>query len=326
MSLADIEMRIEAKTGGLPLADVAVFEIISVLNNPDSTYEQIIEKLSPDIAAKFLKTANSVYYQREVRSIYYAVKLLGFKTMKQLLITSILVDHFKKQLDYKDFNFNKFQKQARFCAAVSGILGEILDYSRPEDLFTVAILHNIGKIIIVICLEEEHRKIIALKKLGGIPTREAEQRILGVNHAEIGAHVLKKFNIPKDIYNAVKYHDATDRIIPEGSNYQLELITRESVMIVDNFILPEEMGQQEIRDRLKETIGEGQTKCRELLRTEMRSKGYRGYREIFPDLLQKASKLVYRDLKGLIERVPMKDDEDRPDSEQIDTSQAFFLW
>jgi len=326
MSLADIKMRIEAKIDSLPLPNVAVFKTISVLNNSNSTYEQVIEKLSPDIASKFLKIANSVYYQREVRSIHYAVKLLGFETMKQILITSILVDHFKKQLDYKGFNFNKFQKQARFCAAVSGILGEILDYSRPEDLFTVAILHNIGKIIIVICFEEEHRKIIALKKLGDIPTREAEQRILGVNHAEIGAHVLKKFNIPKDIYNAVKYHDATDRIIPEGSNYQLELITRESVMIVDNFILPEEMGQQEIRDRLKSTIEEGQTKCRELLRTGMQSKGYRGYREIFPDLLQKASKLVYRDLKGLIERVPIKDDEDRSDSEQIDTSQGFFLW
>ncbi len=326
MSLAEIKNRIEAKIDSLPLANVAVFETISVLNNPDSTYEQIIEKLSPDIAAKFLKIANSVYYQREVRSIHYAVKLLGFKTMKQILITSILMDHFRKQLDYKDFNFNKFQKQARFCAAISGILGEILDYSRLEDLFTVALLHNIGKIIIVICFEEEHRKIIALKKSGGIPTREAEQKILGINHTEIGAHILKKLNIPKDIYDAVKYHDATDRFIPEGTNYQLELITRESVMIVDNFMLPEEMGQQEIIDRLKSTIEEGRTKCRELLITEMWSKDYKGYREVFPDLLQKASKLVYRDLKGLIERVPMKDDEDRSDSDQIDTSQPSFLW
>jgi len=293
---------IEDKVKSLPLVDVAVFEIISLLNNPDSNFELIVKKLSPGIAARFLKMANSAYYGREVRSINRAVRLLGYNKMKQILITSIVMEHFTKCLDFENFNFDKFQKQAHFCAAVSRVLGEILDYRNLEDLFTAAILHNIGKLVITIYFKDEHKEIIALKKSEGISTHEAEQRVLGATHAEIGAIVLKRFNIPRDICDSVRFHDAKDSITPEESGFQLKLITRESARIIDNFVLPEEMNPLEIIDRLKGTIEEGQKIYREGVKREMRSKGYQ---EIFPALLEQASSLVYRDLKkDLQEKVP----------------------
>ncbi len=151
---------IKDKIKRLPLTDASVFEIISLLNDPESNFEQIIGKLSPDIVARFLKMANSAYYSREVRSINYAVRLLGYKKMAQILNASILIDHFAKRSNFENFNFNKFQTHAQFCAAVSRILGEILDYSNPEDLFTVATLHNIGKLVIAVYFKDEHKRIV----------------------------------------------------------------------------------------------------------------------------------------------------------------------
>ena len=288
---------IKDKIERLPLIDAAIFEIISLLNDPESNFEQIIEKLSPDIAARFLNMANSAYYGREVRSINYAVRLLGYVKMAQILNTSILIDHFAKRSNFENFNFNKFQTHAQFCAAVSRILGEILDYSNPEDLFTVATLHNIGKLVIAVYFKDEHKRIIALKKSENISTIEAEQRILNITHAEIGALVLKKLNIPRDICDAVRFHHAKNRILPEESNFQLELIGRESAKIVGDFVLPEEMEPLEIIDRLEETIREGREICQEEVRTGMRSKGYK---EVFPSLLEQASALVCRDLKKIL--------------------------
>ena len=279
------------------MTDATVFEVISLLNDPESNFEQIIEKLSPDIVARFLKMANSAYYGREVRSINYAVRLLGYKKMAQILNTSILIDHFAKRSNFENFDFNKFQTHAQFCAAISRILGEILDYSNPEDLFTVATLHNIGKLVIAIYFKDEHKKIIALKKSEDISTTEAEKRILNITHAEIGALVLKKFNIPQDICNGVRFHHAKDRIHPEESNFQLELIARESAKIVGDFVLPEKMEPLEIIDQLEETIMEGREICREEVRTGMRSKGYN---EVFLSLLEQAFDLVYRDLKKIL--------------------------
>ncbi|MDY6971862.1 MAG: HDOD domain-containing protein [Thermodesulfobacteriota bacterium] len=286
---------IEASIESLPLIDGPVFEIISLLEDPDSNFQQIVDKISPDVALRFLNMANSAGSGHEVRSISHAVRLLGYREMQQILVTSILIDHFTKRSE--DFSFDKFQRQAQFCSAVSSVLGQILNYGKPEDLFTVAILHNIGKLIIAVYFKDEHKDIIALKKSNDISSREAEQEILGVTHAEIGELVLKKFNIPLDICDAVRFHDATDRIIPEGSNFQLELISREAASIVGNFTLPHEADPVNIMERLKWTIDPGKQMCQELLREQLRTKGYR---EVFPELLKHASALIYRDLRRIL--------------------------
>ncbi|MCJ7615367.1 MAG: HDOD domain-containing protein [Desulfobacterales bacterium] len=298
MANTSITGMIKAKIKSLPLTDASLFEVISLLNDPESNFEQIIEKLSPDIVARFLKMANSAFYGREVRSINYAVRLLGYKKMAQILNASILIDHFAKRSNFENFNFNKFQTHAQLCAAVSKVLGEILDYSNPEDLFTVATLHNIGKLVIAVYFKDEHKKIIALKKSENISTTEAEQRLLSITHAEIGALVLKELNIPQDICDGVRFHHAKNRILPEESNFQLELIARESARIVGDFVLPKEMEPLEIIDRLKETIRKGREMCLEKVRIEMRDKGYN---KVFPSLLEQASNLVYRDLKKILQ-------------------------
>jgi len=285
---------IERQIRELPLVDVAVFEVISMLDDPDANFEKIAGNLSPDVATRFLEMANSAYYGREVRSIGFAVRVLGFAQMKKILTSSILMSHFIKHIDFEGFNFDKFQRQAQFCGAVSRVMGEILSYERPEDLFTVAILQNIGKLVLAIHFKDEFRKIIALKVSEGLPTRDAERRVLGTTHAEIGALVLKRFHIPEDICNAVMYHDTYERTVPEGPSYQLEFIAREATRIVGQFTLPEEMEPLEIVDRLRGTVSEGRKRCRKIIEEKMHEKGYR---ETFVELLTEASDLVYRDLK-----------------------------
>jgi HD-like signal output (HDOD) protein len=290
---------IEKRIKDLPLIDIKVFDVISLLNSPESNFEQIVEKLSPDLAARFLNMANSAYYGTEVRSINHAVRLLGYREMKHILITSILLDHFTSRL--KHFSFDKFQRQAQFCAAVSRILGQIFDYEKREDLFTVAILHNIGKLVIAVYFKDEHREIIALKESESIPTSEAEQKVLGVGHAEIGALVLGRFNIPKDICDAVRFHHTEGHEIPEESDFQLEFISRESAKIVGDFKLPEETEASDIVGLLDGAVAEGKEIQREMLKTEMRAKGYR---EVFPDILNQASRIVRSALRvHLKERV-----------------------
>ena len=287
--------RIWDRIKSLPLIDVAVFDVVSLLENPDSNFEQIAEKLSPDIAAKFLTMANSAYYGREVRSVSFAVRVLGYGQMKKILTSAALMDHFVKRLDLEDFNFEKFQVQASFCAAVSKVLGEILGYEKSEDLYTVSILQNIGKLVLAVYFRDEYREINALKIAEGLPSRMAEHRILGVTHGEIGAVVLERFKIPQEICNAIRFHDVVERIIPEESGFELEFVSRASSRLVAGFALPEGMSARDIMDRLKGTINEGQKRYREKMRAVLHSKG--GYREAFEAQIDLAAGLIRRDLK-----------------------------
>jgi len=297
MEHTDTRKTIENRIEKLPLIDVAVYEIISLLNSPDSNFQQIIEKLSPGVAARFLNMANSAYYGREVRSLDHAVRLLGYKEMKQILITSVMFDQFTRHLDYRTFSFEKFGQQAHFCAAISSVLGEIMSYPSPGDLYTVGVLHNIGKMVIAVYFKEEHKQIIAVKQSEGITTAAAEQRILGADHSEIGGWLLNQFKIPDDIRDAVRFHDAPGRETFPGANYQLEGIIRHAAGIVGEFRLPGAIGFGEIVDRLAGAVAEGKNLYREAMRAGLFSHGYQA---TFIDLLEKSSVRVTLALKTFL--------------------------
>ncbi len=282
------QQEIEEEINSLPLIDVTIWKVIALLDDPNSNFEKIAEQVSPDIATRFLSMASSAFYGRKVESINYAVRVLGYGQMKKLLITSILFEHFTKHL--KDFSFAKFQKQAQFCAATSKALGQMLDYDKPEDLFTVAMLHNIGKLVLAVYFKDHHRQIIALKQTGQMATGEAEMRILGMTHSEVGALLLKRFNIPDRICDAVKFHDIQDQIVLGQDDYQLILISREAARIVRCFTLPEMKEPLELLTKLDQTIQAGRQACGKSMENEMRDQPHQ---EIFPQLLEAASVRLY---------------------------------
>ncbi len=286
--------RIETKIKKLPLVDTEVVDIITLLNNPASNFDQIVEKISPSLAARFLNIANSAYYGgREVRSINYAVQLLGYGKMKDILVTSILMDHFTRRL--KQFNFDKFLKQAQVCAAVAKVLGEILNFNQLDDLFTVATLQNIGKLVIAVYFKAEHEQIVALKKSQDLPSCEAEKMILGMSHAEIGAIVLQRFNVPQEICDAVRFHDRRDTVVPLNNDNYLQHIARQATTIVGQFSLPKDIAPMDLYHMLRATVEEGKRHYREQIQTQLRSSGYP---QIFPSLLKQAADLVTNDLRA----------------------------
>ncbi len=285
--------RINSKIDKLPLIDTEVVDIITLLNSPASNFDQIVEKLSPSLAARFLNIANTAYYGgREVRSINYAVKLLGYGKMKDILITSILMDHFTLRL--KQFNFDRFLKQAQVCAAIAKVLGEIINFNQLDDLFTVATLQNIGKLVIAVYFKAEHEQIVALKKAQDLPSCEAEKMILGISHAKIGALVLQRLKIPQDICDAVRFHDRRDTMVPQNNENYLQHIARQATTIVGQFSLPKDMAPMDLYHMLRATIEEGKKNYREQVQTQLRSSGYP---EILPTLLKQAADLLIHDLK-----------------------------
>ena len=287
--------KIEEKIERLPLIDAAAFEILSLLNDPQSNYEKIIAQLSPDVTALFLNMANKAYYGRTVRSINHAVTLLGFEVMKQILITSFLLDHLIKQLGLKQFNFENFQKQSHFCASVAGALANAMDYKNIEDLFTVAMLYNIGKLIIVAHFSEEHQKIIDLKSKEEISTSEAEQHVLGITHADIGGLVLERFNIPQDICDAVRYHNRWDRLLTIDSNFQIEAIPRQAAQIVHQYRLPDDDRLEKLKAELQNTAMQARSSFQDKLTASMDTDNYHN---TFVNILAQVGGLLMETLKA----------------------------
>lgn len=295
MNLHPTVAEIAATVQTLPLIDSDVAEVITLLNDPESNYNQVAMKLSPGLAARFLEIVNADPARRAVRSIHLAVKLLGYRKMRDALVTAIAVDHFTSRLN--NFNFEKFLHQARFCAAVARILGEIFDFTDQADLFTVATLQNIGKLVIAVYFKDHHEAIVALKRSEGIPTSFAESRIFGLTHAEIGALVLRRYRIPEEICEAVRTHDQHVPLDGSAALSELQVITRAAAAIVGRFQLPTDFDAEDLPLHLHRTIAAGKRLRHRLAQPHILSGGYES---VFPQLVTDLSNLVMNDLHRLL--------------------------
>lgn len=289
--LAQVEIR------NLPLFQGKVTETISLLDDPDSDFYQLIDQMSPDITAKFIEIAGSSLSGQKIHSIDHAVRLLGFEQMKQILTTSVLVSHLDAT-DIPSFHLDKFHKQAQLCAGIAVCLGRIVDHPDKAKLFTVALLHNIGKLIIALYFGEKFDAIIDLKRREGLSSSAAEKRILGLNHGEIGALVLEQCHLPRDIYNAVRFHEDESAAMADDDEFQLLLIVRKASELANRFALPErEMTPQTLPGYLRETIDAGQALHQSLSRNLHENQSYR---QIIEKSIEKGGELIAEELGKLI--------------------------
>jgi HD-like signal output (HDOD) protein len=273
----------------LPLVDAGVFEIIALLNDPRGTYDQVVAKMTPDITACFLNLANSAYYGIEVRSINHAVKLLGFDAMRQNLITSFLIEHLTKQLDLARFDFEAFQERARIAAAVARTLGGVLEYDRLGDLYTAALLHGIGALVVAVHFPDEQRVISAVDRSDAEARQAIERRVLGVSEAEIGALVLERFNIPEVICTAVRYHLSPERELAEIPHFEVEFLVRAAVDLASRLHVPDAPSWERFQEALQQAAAEGRRVYREGLQGGLQSCGYQ---EAFPQLLAQVGRVA----------------------------------
>jgi len=296
LSAEQLEALAKVDIRTLPLLQGKVMETISLLDDPDSDFYQVIDQMSPDITAKFIEIAGSSLYGQKIHSIDHAVRLLGFEQMKQILTTSVLVDQLNCA-GTQSFHMDKFHKQAQLCAGIAVCLGRIVRYPDKAKLFTIALLQNIGKLIIALYFGKELDAIIDLKRRERLSSNAAEKRILGLSHAEIGALVLKKCHLPRDIYNAVRFHEDETASITDDDEFQLLLIVRKASEVANRFALPDqEMTPQTLPEHLRESIEAGQALHQSLARNLRENQSYR---QIIEQSVEKGGELIAEELGKL---------------------------
>jgi HD-like signal output (HDOD) protein len=180
----------------LPTAPKVVEELISSFENASVSVEEISRKLKADpvLSAKLLKLANSAYYHvsRSIGSVDDAVRMLGFVTVRTLVISSGLVSGFKTVpgLDLK--RFWRYSLHAAVGAKwVAKKAGENTDLA-----FTIGMMHAIGQLVIHAGLPEQAQ---ALDKEAG-PYADArlaaEQAAFGFDYSDVGAELALRWKFP----------------------------------------------------------------------------------------------------------------------------------
>ena len=180
----------------LPTAPKVVEELISSFDKASVSTEEIAKKLSTDpvLSAKLLRLANSTYYHvsRSIGTVEDAVLMLGFVTVRTLVISSGLVSGFKTVpgLDLKQF----WRYSLHTAVAAKWIAKKTKE--NTDLAFTIGMMHAIGQLVIHSAMAEQ---AMALDKVAGpLDSRrlDAEQTSFGFTFADVGAELAKRWKFP----------------------------------------------------------------------------------------------------------------------------------
>jgi len=202
----------------LPSLPSTVAHITELVNDPDCSLTAVGRAISvdPAIALKTLRLVNSAYYglRNKVSSVEQAVVLLGLKVIKNLVFTATVFDTLKSGVD-------AFLRHSVSCGMAMRVLAENgnapgLDEDASEEGFAVGLLHDVGKIIFEQFVPEDFEKVRERAVRSHVPWHEAEQEIIGVDHAAMGARLAANWKLPGNIVAAIAgHHDLAKCADPE---------------------------------------------------------------------------------------------------------------
>ena len=173
--------------------------------------DDIAQLLKQDMAisAKLLQVVNSAFFRlaRRITSIEEAVRYLGFVMVRNLVLT---VEVFQSVQSLPGLSMEALQEHALRVAALARSLCS--DKAQADDAFMAGLLHDIGYLIMATEMPDRLEQAQELAAQEQIPPYQAEYRLLGVSHAEIGAYLLGLWGLPYPIIEAVANHHQPQRV------------------------------------------------------------------------------------------------------------------
>jgi putative nucleotidyltransferase with HDIG domain len=200
-----------AKLKSIPTLPTVALRVMEVTANQNSSANDLMEIISPDVSltTKILKIANSPFYglTREISSLKHAVTILGFKEIRNLVISSVAFESFKNLKQDGIFDINKFWRHSFYCALAAKNIAINLKIESSE-LFVAGLVHDIGKLAMYITFPSDY--MMQLEIMNPVRLKytsfEAEKSIFGMTHDEVGMKLLKKWMFPENLLIAVGYH------------------------------------------------------------------------------------------------------------------------
>ncbi len=202
--------RIEERIDSFPSLPSTVAEVMNVVNNPESSAKDLTQAILPDqsMCVAILKIANSVLYGRpkEVSSLESAITVLGFDEIQNIVLSKSVLNSFGTVFKRNDATINNFWDHSFTCALAARIIAEHFSIASPGRFFIGGLIHDIGKLALLLTLPAEYDAEKWLNGFSSEEKRKEEHGLFTINHEEVGARLLKKWDFPENLVNGLSYH------------------------------------------------------------------------------------------------------------------------
>lgn len=193
----------------LPPAPRVLPQLLPLLNQPDIDSGRVVNLITCDssLTSTVLSLCNSACFAgaAPTTDLQEAVTRLGFREIFRLVAAVSGARALAPAQKSYGINEGELWKHSVSAAVAAQLMAR--DLGEDEHLvFTATLLHDIGKIVLAQALEQNYAKLLDEVSQNQQAMIEAEKRVLGVQHAEIGGRLLARWELPANVVAAVTFH------------------------------------------------------------------------------------------------------------------------
>jgi putative nucleotidyltransferase with HDIG domain len=205
----------------LPTLPSVVLALEQALYDEKTSAEDVAQIMAqdPSLTAKVLQVANSAYYgsvSGEITSVSHAVARLGFREVSRVFTSLAVIQTFANVGEH--FDHRQFWKHSLTTAIATRLLKAASPDKHAfneEEAYVAGILHDIGALMFDQLFPDILRQIHTVADEKAVPYAQAEMVVLKVDHGDVGAALLERWQLPKPIIDAVRYHHRPGMAPPE---------------------------------------------------------------------------------------------------------------
>lgn len=206
MSLHDIIHDIDTLE---PFPQTAM-QLISLVGDESRALAEVVDIVRTDanLASNVLRLANSAYFglKRQVDSLDRAVMLLGGQMILEIALFSNTSRAFQAPQEGYALRAGELWRHAMVSAIFARDLAKQNGLNKVDAVFTAALIKDIGKVLLNRFMADAALEIDDLVEKGHMPFFEAEKKVLGIDHAELGALAFEKWGLPEKLVLMVRNH------------------------------------------------------------------------------------------------------------------------
>lgn len=213
MTNKNLERKKIEQIENLPTLPEVANKLLRIINDPITTAQDVANLISRDLSltSKVLRLSNSAFYgvPRTVATVHNAVVILGLKVINTMVFSITVVKMFPADGRHDLFPRKKFWSHSVAVAVLSKLLAlRMRKFSLfdPEECFCAGLIHDLGRIVMDQYLHDDFTKAVKIAVEEGIPLTEAEQRVFGFDHSDVGDWLTARWELPGDIRVPIVYH------------------------------------------------------------------------------------------------------------------------
>ena len=205
-----VPLKVRQGLGTLKPLPATANRLIAALQKEDTSLSSVSEFIEYDqvIAGRVLRLARSAAYSGSmaINDVHTATMRLGTATILELVLGDYLRTLKMKAPLYDLDEDDLWAHGAASGLAVRALKQECPNTPTPEIAQSAALMHDIGKLVLVRTVQLRPTDVNAICEREKITWVEAERRLIGCDHAEVGGLLARKWDLPEELCRAIERH------------------------------------------------------------------------------------------------------------------------